>query len=811
MQLSERWLRTMVDPSLSSEELARRLTMGGFEVEESKPVAPPFSGVVVGAVLEVVPHPNADKLRLTKVDAGTGALLSIVCGAPNVAAGMKVPCALIGAKLPGESPDQPFVIKRAQVRSIASEGMLCSASELGMTDEIDGLLALPADAQIGRDVREVLALDDRIITIKLTPNRPDCLSVLGIAREVSALTGAMLKPPAIVAVPAVSDAVFPVKISSADGCGRFAGRVIRNVNAAAITPEWMKERLHRAGQRPISALVDVTNYVMLELGRPLHVYDLDKLKGGIDVRFGNKGGAEKVRLLNDQVVDVADDVLAITDATGVIGLAGIMGGDSTKAETTSRNVFLESAFFFPHAIAGRARRFNFLSDASHRFERGVDFESCVPGIERATQLILEICGGEPGATMDTLARPVGGGPGRMPVRMRVARARKVIGVPISADEMAQFFSLLGLAFTREGDGKNETFVVTPPSYRFDIVIEEDLIEEVARMYGFERIPVNPPRAPATMRALTEARSSLHAMRAQLAAAEYMEAVNYSFVDEQWEKDFACNTNPVRLLNPIASQMGVMRSTLAGSLLANVCYNVNRKADRVRMFEVGRVYLRDASVKDGPLSVAGMRQPMRVGAIAYGHACDEQWGVKPSRRVDFFDVKRDLENLLAPATARFEPAAHPALHPGRSARILLDGKDIGWIGELHPRWQQKLELTSAPVLFELDAEALATVDVPRHRSISKFPAVTRDTAVVVAETVSAAQLLDAVRDAGGPQLQSAHLFDIYRGKGVPENKKSLAFRAVMQDTEKTLTDPEVDAEQARLVQILAARFGATLRS
>ncbi len=808
MQFSERWLRTLIDPPWTSDELAHRLTMAGLEIESSVPVAPPFSGVVVGAVLEVKPHPNADRLKVAVVDAGTGTPLTIVCGAPNVAVGMHVPCALVGAALPGATPELPFLIKRAQVRGVDSEGMLCSAKELGLSDDHAGLLALGRDTPVGQSVRAVLALDDRALTIKMTPNRPDCLSVLGIAREVSAISGMAFAPPAIAAVPAQSKSTFPVRISAPDSCGRFASRVIHKVNAASPTPPWMKQRLERAGQRSISALVDVTNYVMLELGRPLHVYDLDKLKGGIDVRYGKQG--ESLKLLNEQVVELAADVLAITDDSGAIGLAGIMGGDSTKAETSTKNVLLESAFFHPDIIAGRARRYNFVSDASHRFERGVDFESCAPGIERATQLILDICGGEAGPTVDLVARL----PERKPVRMRVARAQKVIGLPITASEMAESFTRLGLVHTHQGSGANEAFVVTPPSFRFDLAIEEDLIEEVARMYGFERIPALPPLARSAMRAPAEARRSLHGVRAELAAADYAEVVNYSFVDEAWERDLGAGTNAIRLLNPIASQMSVMRSTLAGSLLVNVSYNVNRKHERVRVFEIGRVYLRDAEVADGPLAVKGIHQPMRVGGIAYGGATAEQWGVKPARPVDFYDVKGDIENLLAPLVARFEPAAHPALHPGRSARILLEGREIGWVGELHPRWQRQADLPQAPVLFEIEAEALTNQHVPRFSEISRFPAVTRDISVLVAESVNVAAMLDAMREAGGGLIQSVQLFDVFRPnkatEGSPENKKSLAFRMVMQDTGKTLTDSEVDAEQDRMVKILAERFGATLR-
>src|SRR5712691_1180054 len=625
MQFSEHWLRTLVDPPISAEELARLLTMSGIEVEACNPVAPPFSGVVVAQIVSVGKHPNADRLSVCRVDTGTGEALGIGCGAPNVAAGMKVPCALVGAKLPGKSPDKPFEIKTANMRGAESRGMLCSARELGLSDDHGGLLALPADAPVGRDVREVLALDDRLFTLKLTPNRPDCLSVLGVAREVAALTRSKLKAPEIRPVPPANDATFPVKITHADGCGRFAGRVIRNVDAAAPTPEWMRQRLERAGQRSISALVDVTNYVMLELGRPLHVYDLDKLAGGIDVRFGRK--AEKVLLLNEQEVEVDETVLCITDDSGVIGLGGIMGGESTKADAATKHIFLESAFFYPEAVTGRARRYNFASDASHRFERGVDFANNVDGIERATRLILDLCGGEPGPTVDKVARL----PKRKPVRMRVARAQKILGVPVPATEMQGAFTRLAFPVKREKDA----FTVTPPSYRFDIAIEEDLIEEVARLYGFERIAAHPPRVHAAMLPAPETRRALHALRERLAAADYREVINFSFVEPGWEADFSGAANPIRLLNPIASHQSVMRTSLIGSLIEVVRKNHSRKVPRIRIFEVGRVFLRDAAVQDGPLSVAGVRQPMRIAAAAYGPVLDEQWDT-PVRGVDFFD-------------------------------------------------------------------------------------------------------------------------------------------------------------------------------
>ena len=798
MLIPESWLRTLVDPGLSTQALAHLLTMSGLEVESCTPVAAAFSGIVVGEVLSVAKHPNADKLSLCSVSIGKGEPLQIVCGAPNVRAGMKAPLARVGAKLPGASG--PLEIKVATMRGVESQGMLCSARELGLSEDHGGLFELPAAASVGGDVRELLQLDDNVLEIKLTPNKADCLSVLGIAREVSALTRAKLSPPPTKPVAAKSGARQAFRITDSDGCGRFAGRVIRNVNAKAPTPDWMKQRLERAGQRSISALVDVTNYVMLEMGRPLHVYDQDKLKGGIDVRWGKKG--EKVRLLNEQTVEVDETVLCIADDSGPIGLGGIMGGDSTKADLQTKNIFLESAFFFPAAIAGRARRYNFSSDASHRFERGVDFGNNVAGIERATRLIVDICGGEPGPTVDLVEKL----PERKPVAMRIARAQKIIGVPVAADEMADIFTRLALPFVRNPD----SFTVTPPSYRFDIEIEEDLIEEVARVYGFERIPANPPFAPAAMRTEPESHRSLHVLRAQVAARDFQEVVNFTFVDAAWEADLAGNANPVRLLNPIASHQSAMRSTLIGGLVENIRYNMARKLSRVRVFEVGRAFMRDPRVQDGDLTVAGLSQPMRIAAAACGPAEDEQWG-EPARPVDFFDLKADVEALVWPRLASFDAAPHPALHPGRSARVLVDGAPIGWVGELHPRWQAKFELPQPVVVFELDAGSLQQVPVPRPEETSRFPPVVRDLAVLVDGRLQVQTLLDAFQAEKPAIVRSVRLFDLYQGKSLPPGQKSLAFRIVMQDTEKTLTDAEADSAIAQMVELLGRRFSGTLRT
>jgi phenylalanyl-tRNA synthetase beta chain len=783
MNIPESWLRAFCNPPLSGRQLADKLTMAGIEVETYEPIGPQFSNVVVGELLSVERHPNADKLTVCKVNAGRETL-QVVCGAPNVRVGMKAPLAQIGTK---------------EIRGVQSQGMLSSARELGLSEDHSGLLELPAKAKPGADVRAVLGLDDHVLTLKLTPNRADCLSVLGIAREVSALTGTALELPPIKPVAKKNNEKHAVRISAPEGCGRFSGRVIRNVDAKAPTPAWMKERLERAGQRSISALVDVTNYVMLELGRPLHVYDLDKLHGAIEVRWGRKG--EKVLLLNEQEVEVDESVLCITDDSGVIGLGGIMGGESTKADGDTRNVFLESAFFHPEAIAGRARRYNFSSDASHRFERGVDFDNNLDGIERATRLVLDLCGGEPGPSVDTVARL----PKRPPVAMRVERAQKVIGMPVAAKEMASIFKRLGF----ESGLKKNSFTVKPPSYRFDISIEEDLIEEVARLYGFERIEAHPPRVAARMLPVPEGRRSLHALRERLAASGYREVINFSFVEPGWEADFAGETNPIRLLNPIASQQSVMRTSLIGCLVSNLKYNHARKVPRIRVFEVGRVFLRDAAAPDGPLSVAGVRQPMRIAAAAYGPA-SEQWDAA-ARAADFFDVKADLEDLIAPLGARFEAQPHPALHPGRSARVLVEGKAAGWIGELHPKWQQKYGLPQAPVVFEVDAEALQELPLPRPAVPSDQPIVVRDISMLFPLETPVQAIFEAIQAEKPAIVRSAGLLSVFRGQGVPANLKSLAFRVVMQDTERTLTDAEADAARDALVALLGRKFAASIRT
>ncbi|MEE2976179.1 MAG: phenylalanine--tRNA ligase subunit beta [Pseudomonadota bacterium] len=809
MQFPESWLRSFVNPPITTDELSHRLTMAGLEVEEVDPVAPPFSQIVVGHVVEVNKHPDADRLNVCKVDAGTGELLQIVCGAPNVSAGIKVPCALVGAELPPGEDGKPFKIKIGKLRGVESYGMLCSARELKLSEDHGGLLILPEDTPVGEDIRKVLDLDDQIFVIKLTPNKADCLSIHGVAREVSALTGAPITVPSMAPVAVTLADKLPVKVEAPDLCGRFSGRIIRGVNAHAKTPTWMVSRIERAGMRSVSALVDISNYVMLELGRPSHVFDLDKIHGGLTVRWGKPG--EQLKLLNGDTITVDEKVGVISDEQAIESLAGIMGGDKTAVTLDTQNIYVEAAFWWPEAIQGRARRYNFSTDAGHRFERGVDYATTVEHIERISALILEICGGQAGPIDDQIVNL----PKREPVRMRVARAARVLGIPLSHDVVADVFKRLGLTFSVDGD----VFIVEPPSYRFDLEIEEDLIEEVARIYGFERIPAKPPVAENAMSPTDEAHRTMHDVRHAVAARDYHELVNFAFVETEWEADFAGNTNPIPLLNPIASQYSVMRSTLIGGLLDKVRYNLNRKASRVRMFEVGRVFHLDATVADGGLSIAGYAQPMMAGGIAYGPAKEEQCGVQ-TRPVDFFDVKGDVESLLWPLQARFERAEHPALHPGRSARVVLNGRAIGWIGELHPRWLQKYDLPTAPVVWELELDAITAVGLPKYREVPRVPAVTRDIALVVRQGVAVQDLVDifektAVGTPWERYLQGVVLFDEFRPKAataaIGAQEKSLAFRITLQDTDSTLQDDIVEAATQQLIRAAGDAFGARLRA
>ena len=817
MQFSESWLRQYVNPELDSAALGHAMTMAGLELEEQRSVAPAFTQIVVAQILSAEQHPDADRLRVCKVNAGTDQELQIVCGAPNARPGIKIPCALVGAQLPpSEVGGKPFQIKVGKLRGVESQGMLCSGKELGLGDDHEGILELPADAPVGKDIRQYLDLDDQIFVIKLTPNKADCLSLVGMAREVAAITGAVLKKPEWKAVPASIKDQRKVIVENTELCGRFAGRVIQGVNAKAKTPDWIVQRLARAGQRSISALVDLSNYVMLEVGQPSHVFDLDKVTGDIIVRWAKTG--EQLELLNGQTVQLVEQnnpkalsIGVVADQNGPLALAGIMGGNHCAVSDDTRNIFVEAAYWQPNAIQGRARRFNFSTDAAHRFERGVDPQATVDCLEYLSALIIQVCGGQAGPINDqVLAMPE-----RKSVKMRLDRASKVIGIPLTTQIVSGVFQGLNFDFKLESD----TFIVTPPSYRFDIEIEEDLIEEVARMYGFENIPDHPPVASLKMSAKPEAKRAVHLLRQRFALQGYQEAVNFGFIDAESEKRLvgAGDATLIKVLNPIASQYGVMRSNLWGGLLNNLKANLNRGATRVRLFETGRVFKRDAGVTVQPGKVAGFNQPQRIGGLAYGSFVPEQWA-NANRFVDFFDVKGDLERVFDPLHLVTETAQHPALHPGRSAQVMMKSPEgpviLGWIGELHPGLQQAYELPQAPILFELDLELLRNVGLPQPEELSKFPAVQRDLAVVVKQNIAAQVLLDAMYASKPHFVRSIELFDEFRPKAgsasMAEDEKSLAFRVTLLNPEDTLQDAQIEGVMSGLLAALEKKCAARLR-
>jgi len=784
MQFNEKWLRTFVNPALGSDALAHALTMAGLEVEAKWPVAESFSSVVVGEILSAEKHPDADRLQVCKVDAGTGEPLQIVCGAANARTGLKVACALVGAKLPG------FDIKLAKVRGVESSGMLCSAKELGISEESSGIIELPTDAPIGKALREYLELDDQVMILKLTPNRSDCLSIIGIARDVAAITGAELCVPRTASVDVVTQEQKKVSVHAPEACPRYTGRMISNVRATAPTPDWMVRRLERCGLRSISAIVDITNYVLLEMGQPLHAFDANKLKGDIQVRMAKAG--EQLTLLNEQTLELQSDMLVIADDHAAVALAGVMGGDETSVNDFTVNIFLESAFFSPSVITGKSRRLGFNSDSSYRFERGVDYGNTRLALERATSLVIEICGGEAGPVTEVSSQL----PERRPVRMRMDRLAAVLGISLDEAQVSKLFAQLGFAYQQSAG----VFEVTPPSYRFDIRIEEDLIEEVARLHGYDNIPALAPHAELRMLPLPEQKPDRSWLRDILTARDYQEVVTYSFVDASWERDLLGNGDAIPLQNPIASDMSVMRSGLWGGLLDTLTYNLNRKQERVRVFEIGATYSRNGQ---------GYSEVTRISGLAYGAIAPEQWA-QAERDVDFFDIKAEVD-VLTQNRAEYVPAQHPALHPGQTARVMLAGKAIGWLGKLHPKWQQHYELPRGAILFELDAEPLLNRTLPQYQELPKFPPIRRDLAVLVNENVSVQAILDTVRNAKIPLLHSLALFDIYKGKGIAEGKKSLAFLVLMQDTQKTLTDAEADEVTAKVLDLMVRQHGAELRT
>ena len=786
MQFSYSWLKTQANPNLSADELSHLLTMSGLEVEESEAAAPAFGGVVVAEVKSVEKHPDADRLNVTQVDAGTGELVQIVCGAPNVKAGIKVPCSLPGAVLPGN-----FKIKPTKMRGVVSNGMLCSAKELGLPDDgVDGLHIFPDDAPVGADIRDYLDLDDTLFTLKITPNRADCLSIKGIAREVAALTSCGFAPTVIQTASVSSGKTQPVRINAPADCGRFVSRVIENVKAQAATPAWMRQRLERSGIRSISALVDIGNYVMLEIGQPMHVFDADKISGSIIVRRAENG--EVLECLNEKTVTLADNTLVIADEKGALSIAGLMGGAASAVSDGTRNIVLEAAWFAPAVIAGKSRQYGFGSDSSFRFERGVDYRLQADAIERATELVLQICGGQVGEMVEA----VGDLPSEKRVGVRLSRVAKVLGVDIAAEQVETILHKLGLQPEKTADG----FQTASPSFRFDIEIEADLIEEIGRVYGYENIPDDATSGSLKMLPLPETRRPRFAVYNEMAARGYREVVSYAFVDEAWETDFAANANPIRLQNPLAAQYAVMRSTLVGGLVKILQNNLNRKQNRVRIFEIARVFAKDS---DG-LFV----QNERIGGLWYGAAMPEQWGEK-TRNADFYDIKADVENLLKNSKIEFAKTSHPALHPGRAAEIVSDGRVIGFVGELHPKWLQKYDLPQAPLVFEVDMDAVLQREKTRYQPVSKFQAVRRDLAFVLPENVSYAELESSLKTVSSPLVQEITLFDVYRGTGLPEGMKSIAVKVLLQDMENTLTDEAVEPLVAKLVAAAAA-VGGKLR-
>lgn len=789
MKISTQWLADWVTSPLAHDELAHRLTMAGLEVDTIEPVAPRLDGVIVARVIAAETHPNADRLSLCRVDTGADEA-SVVCGARNVRAGLTVAYAAPGAVLPDGRR-----IENAVIRDVASAGMLCSAVELGLGEDAGGLIELPAQAPIGVALRDYLHLDDYVIDIELTPNRGDCLSLIGVAREVAALTGAPMQAVTAEPVPARHDDAFPVTLEVPQGCPRYAGRIIRGVDAARPSPMWIVERLRRAGIRSISAVVDVTNYVMLELGQPMHGFDYDRLDSGIVVRNGRAG--ECLELLDGQTIDLDADTLVIADANRAVALAGVMGGATTGVEAHTQNVFLESAYFDPITLAGVARRYRLHTDASHRFERGVDFTGQERAVERATDLIVQICGGEPGPT--TVAEAPAALPVRSAIPFRHAAIERLLGITLPPDRVCASLEALNCIVTSNGPDLS----VTPPAFRFDLELEADLLEELARIVGYDNIPATLPTTTMRLPQGSLRRDRDEAIRAQLITLGYYEAVTYSFINEQDCLAVAPEKRPHRLENPITSDMSVMRTSIWPGLLKAASYNLNRQAEDIRFFELGLVFEHTDK---------GLDQRHVLAGIALGKVRPEQWGTAPAK-IDYFDIKQDVENLLArlgQTLPQWQTASDPALHPGQSALLTLDGTVTGRVGVLHPALARHFDLAPRAVLFELELEYLPADSVPAFEPISKFPSVRRDLSIVVDREIAAGAILDAARTAAGHSLKYLQLFDEYRGQGIDSDKKSLTIGLIFQARSSTLRDEEIEATMERVMATLRADFGGTLR-
>lgn len=791
MKFSEQWLRTWVNPDVSRDELVARLSMTGLEVDSVTPAAGEFSGVVVGEILSAEQHPDADKLRVCRVSNGSEEF-QVVCGAPNARAGIKIPFAMVGAVL-GED----FKIKKAKLRGVESFGMLCSAAELQISEDHDGLYELPQDAPVGQSVREYLGLDDAIIEVDLTPNRGDCLSIAGLAREVGANYGAAVTRVEVAPVAAVHDDVRPVELVAAKACPRYLGRVIRNVDLSRATPLWMVERLRRSDIRSIDAVVDITNYVMLELGQPMHAFDLAEIKGGIRVRLAEEG--EKLVLLDGQEISLRADTLVIADHERPLAMAGIMGGEHSGVSENTRDLFLESAFFDTIAIAGKARGYSLHTDSSHRFERGVDWQLQREAMERATALILEIVGGEPGPIVE--AAEQGALPTLKQITLRNERITQMLGMQMSEADVVGYLKGLGLGVSAQAEGQ---WQVDVPSHRFDISIEVDLIEELARLYGYNRLPVSAPTAALTLAGKPETRGELPALRRLLVARGYHEAITYSFIEPGLSKQFEPQVEPLALANPISSDMAVMRPSLWPGLSKAVQYNQNRQQGRVRLFESGQRFIPAAE---------GLQQEVMLSGIVTGSRQPEGWA-NGAEKIDFFDVKADVEAILAQSAAgvtfRFEPVEHPALHPGQSARILNGDEQVGLMGALHPQLVADLDLNGPVFVFELALAKICQGQLPRFEELSRYPEVRRDIALVVDRTVLAEDLLSCIRAEAGAHLKNLRLFDVYEGKGIDPHRKSMAIGLTLQDSSRTLTDDEVNAVMDRVLQSLEQGFNATLR-
>ncbi|MDZ7750134.1 MAG: phenylalanine--tRNA ligase subunit beta [Gammaproteobacteria bacterium] len=791
MRFSEKWLRQWTSPDVDTGGLVAQLTAAGLEVDAVEDAAPyPLNGVVVGRVTAVEPHPDADKLRVCRVDVGQGDLLTIVCGAPNVHEGMRAPTALVGAVMPGG-----MEIKRARLRGVESAGMLCSAKELGLSDVSAGLMDLPADAPAGVALYDYLELGDACIEVDLTPNRGDCLGLAGIAREVGVLNRSAVTPPDPSAVAAGIDDTFPVRVDAPEACPRYVGRVVRDVDAGAATPLWMQERLRRSGLRSISALVDITNYVLLEFGQPMHAFDLERLRDGIEVRMARPG--EGLELLDGETVELQADTLVIADGAGPVAMAGIMGGLPSAVGEGTRHIFLESAFFAPLAIAGKARAYGRHTDSSHRFERGVDPELQRRAVERATRLVLDIAGGMAGPVVEVVSGahlPV-----RAPIPLRGERIKRLLGTTVPAGEVIDILERLGCAVTGD-DGR---WQVTAPSYRFDLTIEADLIEELARVVGYDRIPSTTPEAGLEVSRDEEEQVPLDTIQRTLIARGYQEAITFSFVDPRLQALLDPEHPPIALANPISSEMAVMRTSLWPGLVGALRYNANRQQARVRLFETGLRFRQGTTTEQVPM----------LAGIAAGTPWPEQWGVS-ARALDFFDIKGDVEALLGLGGCgdewSFVAHPHAALHPGQSARIERNGEAVGWLGALHPAHGEALDIAGPVFVFEVLLDRLMAGRLPRYDALSRFPLIRRDLAVVVDEAVTAQNVRECIGQAASDMLKNLQLFDVYRGEHIDSGKKSLALGLMLQAPDKTLTDEEVDSILGRVVLALERELGGRLR-